>query len=121
MDGARVHLLTDQQLQTFARDVARAAVREVLAEVGGLLPPFTQHALPPDCRRKDFLAAIAAGCPHRKRGRIYEVARADWTTWRAPRPPVSIDATPPPAANDANSRPGLRALDIDALTEEALR
>lgn len=121
MDGARVHLLTDEQLHTFARSVAREAVREVLAEVGGILPPFTQHALPPDCRRKDFLAAIAAGCPHHRRGRIYEVSRADWAAWRAPRPPAAIEVTPPTVANDTNSRPGIRILDIDALTEEALR
>lgn len=117
MSDARLHLVTDEQLEAYARRVARAAVLEVLAEVGALLPPFTQHALPPDCRRKDFLAAIAAGCPHRKRGRVYEVERAAWQAWWAR--PIPIAATPPIPDNDAQPTP--KKLDIAALTAEALR
>lgn len=116
-----MHLLTDEQLREHARVAAETAVREVLAKLDPLLPPYTQHALPPDARRKDFLAAVAAGCPHRKRGRVFEVSRADWAAWLAARaaPPLPIIASPEPPANDP--RPPTRApLDIDAMADDLL-
>ncbi len=124
MEGARVHLLTDEQLHAYAAAAARAAVRQVLDELAPLLPPFSQYALPPDCRRKDFLAAVAAGCSHRKRGRVVEVSRADWTAWLSARTasrPIPIEASLAGAANDAAPSAPPKTLDIDALTAEALR
>lgn len=102
--GARAFLVTEEQLHAFARTVAREAVAAALSEVGSLLPPYSQHALPPDCRPSDFRRALAAGCPHRKRGRLTLVERADWTAYLAgPRTPP-IEVTPqnlPKPANDA--------------------
>jgi hypothetical protein len=105
---SRLVVVPVDELEALLDAAMEKRMREWLSRIEPLLPPYSQHALPQHTRKKEFLAAIAAGCPHRRKGPLFLVERADWSAWvsrpAAARAPGSMEiraiAHPTPA-NDA--------------------
>lgn len=113
--NVQIVTLTADALEQLLGRAARLGAQEALAHV---LPPYSQHALPPGVSRRTFLEACRVGCPHRRQGRVRFVERAEWESWQGRtavnRGPVTVDvAKHPPPSNDD--------IDIDALVDKSRR
>lgn len=93
LNGAtQLYLVSEDLLRRFAAEVSRA----VLAEMGSLLPPFSKYALPPNTRKAQFCAAIAAGAVRSSvRGRVHYVSRPDWDAYTMNRSIPAANGTMP--------------------------